>query len=280
MSTKRVLAIHDLCSFGRCSLTAAIPVISVLGSQVCPFPTAVFSNNLTYGEFTNTDLTPQMSEFLAMWEKLGFRYDAIYSGFLANAAQVTLVKETIARFAADGTLVVVDPAMADNGELYPVFDESIIGAMRTLIADAVLITPNYTEAALLLGEDPHISGIPTTKSLLQKCKDLSKHGPKRIIITSVPTQTGIKNISYDSISESFDEATTYKVPFATCGTGDLFTSTVTGLLLKCMDLHTAAETATKFLTRVLDYTHESGSDYREGVQVEPCLGLLATPELL
>ena len=66
MSTKRVLAIHDLCSFGRCSLTAAIPVISVLGSQVCPFPTAVFSNNLTYGEFTNTDLTPQMSEFLAM----------------------------------------------------------------------------------------------------------------------------------------------------------------------------------------------------------------------
>lgn len=97
MSAKRVLAIHDLCSFGRCSLTAAIPVISVLGSQVCPFPTAVFSNNLTYGEFTSTDLTQQMPGLITMWEKLNFHYDAVYSGFLAGPAQVDLVKETIDR---------------------------------------------------------------------------------------------------------------------------------------------------------------------------------------
>ena len=107
MSAKRVLAIHDLCSFGRCSLTAAIPVISVLGSQVCPFPTAVFSNNLTYGEFTSTDLTQQMPGLITMWKKLNFHYDAVYSGFLAGPAQVDLVKETIDRFASADSLTVV-----------------------------------------------------------------------------------------------------------------------------------------------------------------------------
>lgn len=87
MTTKRVLAIHDLCSFGRCSLTAAIPVISAMGFQVCPFPTAIFSNNLTYGDFTFSDFTPHMTEFMDKWQKLGYEYDAIYSGFLADAGQ-------------------------------------------------------------------------------------------------------------------------------------------------------------------------------------------------
>ncbi len=280
MSAKRVLAIHDLCSFGRCSLTAAIPVISVLGSQVCPFPTAVFSNNLTYGEFTSTDLTQQMPGLITMWKKLNFHYDAVYSGFLAGPAQVDLVKETIDRFASADSLTVVDPAMADNGVLYPVFDTSIIAAMRSLIAKADLITPNYTETALLLETSPDTATMPTTKSLLEKCRALVKMGPKQIIITSVPTAEGIKNISYDGMSESFDEAITHRVDFSTCGTGDLFTSTVTGLLLRGSDLHGAVKTGTTFLTHAIEYTRKAGSDPREGVQIEPCLGLLATPEKL
>lgn len=121
MATKRVLAIHDMCSFGRCSLTAAIPVISAMGFQVCPFPTAIFSNNLTYGDYTFSDFTPHMTEFMDKWQKLGYSYDAIYSGFLADAGQIAIVLDAIARFAKKDTLVVVDPAMADDGKLYPVF---------------------------------------------------------------------------------------------------------------------------------------------------------------
>ena len=114
MATKRVLAIHDMCSFGRCSLTAAIPVISAMGFQVCPFPTAIFSNNLTYGDYTFSDFTPHMTEFMDKWQKLGYSYDAIYSGFLADAGQIAIVLDAIARFAKKDTLVVVDPAMADG----------------------------------------------------------------------------------------------------------------------------------------------------------------------
>ena len=140
MSTKRVLAIHDLCSFGRCSLTAAIPVISALGSQVCPFPTALFSNNLTYGTFKSTDLSATMPDMMAAWSKLNLTYDAVYSGFLAGPDQAETVKKAVLQFGKGG-LSIIDPAMADNGKLYPVFDESMIKAMKSLITVADLITP-------------------------------------------------------------------------------------------------------------------------------------------
>ena len=142
MSTKRVLAIHDLCAFGRCSLTAALPVISAMGFQVNPFPTAIFSNNLTYGDFTFTDFTPHMKEFMDKWQKLGLAYDAIYSGFLADAGQIGVVLDAISRFAGKDTLVVVDPAMADDGKLYPVFKPDMVTEMKKLITAATVVTPN------------------------------------------------------------------------------------------------------------------------------------------
>ena len=153
MKAKRVLAVHDLCSFGRCSLTAAIPVISAMGMQVCPFPTALFSNNLTYGEFTFHDFTDKMTGFMDRWEKLGFQYDAVYSGFLASVEQIEVVRDAVKRFASKkGALVVVDPAMGDDGKLYPVFGPEYVEAMRTLVKEATLITPNFTEACFLLDE--------------------------------------------------------------------------------------------------------------------------------
>ena len=178
MTTKRVLAIHDLCSFGRCSLTAAIPVISAMGFQVCPFPTAIFSNNLTYGDFTFSDFTPHMTEFMDKWQKLGYEYDAIYSGFLADAGQIEVVSDAISRFAKEDSLIVVDPAMGDNGNLYPVFTPAIVPEMRKLIAKATVITPNYTEACLLAGI-PYSEDLPKTTEMLDLCKTLSDMGPKK-----------------------------------------------------------------------------------------------------
>lgn len=249
MATKRVLAIHDMCSFGRCSLTAAIPVISAMGFQVCPFPTAIFSNNLTYGDYTFSDFTPHMTEFMDKWQKLGYSYDAIYSGFL----------------------VVVDPAMADDGKLYPVFKPDIVMEMRKLIAKATIITPNYTEAALL-ADIPYAQGAPSMKTMLELCQKLAAMGPRQIIITSVPTDNEtITVVSYDAQTTSFDECTVDRIPFSTCGTGDLFTSVLTGSLLQGQSLHDSVKKATQFLNYAIGYTYQSGSDPREGVQVEPCL---------
>ena len=256
MKTKRVLAVHDLCSFGRCSLTAAIPVISAMGMQVCPLPTAFFSNNLTYGEFTFHDFTDKMTGFMDRWEKLGFRYDAVYSGFLASREE---------------SLVVVDPAMGDDGKLYPVFGPEYVEAMRTLVKEATLITPNFTEACFLLGESCGTE-VPSSEALRAMTEKLAALGAKQVVITSVPAgENEIKVVSFDSVTGEYAERTTPRIPFTTCGTGDVFTSVVTGALLRGETLSAAAELAMRFVSRVMEFTLASGSDPREGVIVEPCL---------
>lgn len=272
MKTKRVLAVHDLCSFGRCSLTAAIPVISAMGMQVCPLPTAFFSNNLTYGEFTFHDFTDKMTGFMDRWEKLGFRYDAVYSGFLASVEQIEVVRDAVKRFASkDGALVVVDPAMGDDGKLYPVFGPEYVEAMRTLVKEATLITPNFTEACFLLGE-PCGTEVPSSEALRAMTEKLAALGAKQVVITSVPAgENEIKVVSFDSVTGEYAERTTPRIPFTTCGTGDLFTSVVTGSLLRGETLAAASALAMRFVSRVMEFTLASGSDPREGVIVEPCL---------
>ncbi len=272
MKAKRVLAVHDLCSFGRCSLTAAIPVISAMGIQVCPFPTALFSNNLTYGEFTFHDFTDKMKGFMDRWEKLGFQYDALYSGFLASAEQIEVVRDAAKRFASHGgALVVVDPAMGDDGKLYPVFGPEYVEAMRTLVNVATLITPNFTEACFLLNEPCDMTP-PSGEKLHATTEKLAAMGAKQVVITSVPAlENEIKVVSFDSVTGEYAERTTPRIPFTTCGTGDLFTSVVTGSLLRGETLAAAAALAMKFVSHVMEYTRASGADPREGVIVEPCL---------
>ena len=272
MKTKRVLAVHDLCSFGRCSLTAAIPVISAMGMQVCPLPTAFFSNNLTYGEFTFHDFTDKMTGFMDRWEKLGFRYDAVYSGFLASVEQIEVVRDAARRFASRGeSLVVVGPAMGDGGKLYPVFGPEYVEAMRTLVKEATLITPNFTEACFLLGESCG-TAVPSSEALRAMTEKLAALGAKQVVITSVPAgENEIKVVSFDSVAGEYAERTTPRIPFTTCGTGDLFTSVVTGSLLRGETLAAASALAMRFVSRVMEFTLASGSDPREGVIVEPCL---------
>jgi pyridoxine kinase len=272
MKTKRVLAVHDLCSFGRCSLTAAIPVISAMGMQVCPLPTAFFSNNLTYGEFTFHDFTDKMTGFMDRWEKLGFRYDAVYSGFLASVEQIEVVRDAARRFAShEESLVVVDPAMGDDGKLYPVFGPEYVDAMRTLVKEATLITPNFTEACFLLGESCG-TAVPSSEALRAMTEKLAALGAKQVVITSVPaSENEIKVVSFDSVTGEYAERTTPRIPFTTCGTGDLFTSVVTGSLLRGETLAAASALAMRFVSRVMEFTLASGSDPREGVIVEPCL---------
>ena len=275
MTTPRLLAIHDMCSFGRCSLTAAIPTLSAMGIQVCPFPTAIFSNNMTYKNIDFVDFSAHMTKFMDIWQQNGYEYDAIYSGFLANASQIAIVEDAIERFSKEGTLVVADTAMADDGVLYPVFDATIVQAMRHLISKAQVITPNYTEACLLL-DIPFEDRIPTMRELTKWCQGLSEMGPEKVVITSVPAANNeIKNVSYDSHTYSYDECTTPRIAFSTCGTGDLFTSVLTGFLLKGLALHEAIKKSTSFMAYCIKQTQEAETDPREGIQIEPCL-----PELI
>ena len=165
----------------------------------------------------------------------------------------------------------VDPAMGDDGKLYPVFGPEYVEAMRTLVKEATLITPNFTEACFLLGESCGTE-VPSSEALRAMTEKLAALGAKQVVITSVPAgENEIKVVSFDSVTGEYAERTTPRIPFTTCGTGDVFTSVVTGALLRGETLSAAAELAMRFVSRVMEFTLASGSDPREGVIVEPCL---------
>lgn len=149
----RVAAIHDLSGFGRTSLTVAIPVLSGMGIQVCPLPTAVLSTHtVEYTDYTLLDLSAEMERILDHWERLGLTFNGIYSGFTASVAQMRSVARCVRACLAPDGLAVVDPVLGDNGVLDPTMTPAMVEGMRRLIAIAHVITPNYTEVSLLLGE--------------------------------------------------------------------------------------------------------------------------------
>jgi pyridoxine kinase len=208
------------------------------------------------------------------WEKLNLHFDAIYSGFLANAAQTAVVREAVTRFAKDGQLVIVDPAMADDGQLYAVFDQSMVEEMKKLVAVAGLITPNYTEACLLT-DTPWRETAPTRDELETLCRKLLALGPKQIIITSVPGAANeIQVVSQSAGEDDFQIYAVPRIPFGTCGTGDIFTSVITGCVLKGKALAESTHIAADFLSEVIQATLDSGIDPRQGIQLEDKLPAL------
>lgn len=153
MAVPKVAAIHDLSGLGKCSLTAAVPVLSAMGVQACPLPTAVLSNQTGFPSYACVDLSRHLDAFTREWEKRGVRFDGIYTGFLCGARQVRMVERFLDRFYLPGTLLLVDPVLGDNGKLYPVFGRTMCGSLKSLVARADVLTPNLTEACILADGD-------------------------------------------------------------------------------------------------------------------------------
>ena len=182
---KRVAAIHDLSGFGKCSLTVALPILSAAGIETSALPTAILSTH-TGGilGYTYRDLTEDMRPFMKHWKELDIRFDAVYSGFLGSFEQLDIVKEFFSLFKREDNLILVDPVMGDNGELYKIFTPKFAKGMRSLCERADIIVPNLTEAALLLGE-PYQAG-PYTKAYIDGIlHKLSQLGPKQVVLTGV-----------------------------------------------------------------------------------------------
>lgn len=164
---KRVAAIHDLSGFGKCSLTVALPILSAAGIEACAMPTAILSTHTGgISGYTYHDLTSDMRAFMQHWKSLDIQFDATYSGFLGSFEQLDLVKEFFELFRSKNNLILVDPVMADNGELYRIFQPEFAVGMRSLCKKADIIVPNLTEAALLLEESYHPG--PYTQAYIEK----------------------------------------------------------------------------------------------------------------
>lgn len=276
-----VAAINDLSGFGRCSLTVSIPVLSAMGFQVCPLPTAILSNHTGYESCYFDDYTPHMSAYIEEWEKRGLKFSAIYTGFLGNAAQIELILSFIKRFCDAQTLLLVDPVMADNGLPYSTCDAPICQGMARLAARAWVITPNLTEACILAGE---------SYSKLILCDDserraricavaetLARRGCRYVVITGIPLDGGlIGNFGYDSSGKAsfWENVKAFDECYA--GTGDLFASVLCGALTNGVKLQPAVRFAADFVSRVFAFCRESNLPAMDGMAFEPFLGALAS----
>ncbi len=265
----KIAAIHDMSGVGRCSMTVIIPILSALGCQVCPLPTALLSNHSEYKNFYFFDLTEHMEEYYSNWEKNNEEFDCVYSGFIGSEKQIDIMLDIIKKVKnRKQALIVVDPVMGDHGVTYKTYTDEMIDKMSQLVNQADIITPNMTEVNILLGEKYSVEkvSIRTLKTYLNK---LCNMGPSVAVITGVITEQGEHvNVCYDKKNNEY-----WKIPFDFVnkrypGTGDLFTSLFLGYLLNGKILPEAIEEASRFVSLAVITSHNAGTPSCEGVIFE------------
>lgn len=281
---KKVAAIHDLSGFGRASLTTVIPILSTMGIQVCPVPTAILSTHTSnFTGYSFIDLTDYMEEHIAHWKKLNLEFDCVYSGFLGSPRQIKIVSDFVDHFGHKDNLVVVDPVMGDNGHLYGTMGEEMIVEMRKLVSKADIITPNFTEAAFLLGEK--YKETTTEEEVKDWLVRISEMGPKIVIITSVPDEKinefekNMSVIAYNREDDVFWKVSCKYIPVSYPGTGDAYTSVLIGSLLQGDSLPVAIDRAMQFVTQCIKASYGFKYPSREGVLLERNLNTLNIPIL-
>lgn len=273
----RVAAIHDLAGFGRSSLSVILPVLSVMGVQVCPIPTTVLSTHTGgYGDPVRRDLTETMGPTLDHYIRLGLEMECVYTGYLSSPEQTQHCRDFFDTY--PDALIVVDPVMGDHGKLYRSFTSQMVQGLRGLVEHAEVITPNITEAYLLLGET-HDAGAVSTAAARSLLARLSGLGPGRVVITGVTLATGeYCNICYDGHHHSYWKSVSDYLPVAYPGTGDIFASVLTASLLGGDSLPMAMDRATRFVELTIKTTYSYSPPTREGVMLERTLEWLTRRE--
>ena len=274
MSTPRIAAIHDLSCFGRCSLTIALPVLSAMGCQCCPLPTALLSAHTGFPGNTFLDLTAEMGRIADHWTAMDLQFDAIYSGFLGSADQVDTVARFFNTFKKSSTAVIVDPVMGDHGTAYRTCTPELCRGMRVLAENSDVITPNLTEAALLL--DRPYEEIRQADAY-EVVRRLSLGGRRSVVLTgyfSEPGQTGA--LCFDRDSGESKAVQTPREPQDFSGTGDLFASVLAGGVARGVPLFQAAQAAADFVRDCIARTLAEGLTEQDGVDFEPLLGQLTS----
>ena len=276
MKQKRIVTVQDISCLGKCSLTVALPILSAMDTEACVIPTAVLSTHTGgFSGYTFRDLTEDISPILNHWEKENFKFDAIYTGYLGSEEQCRLMVELFDRFGTEDNLIFVDPAMADNGKLYPGFPSDFPQEMRKVCAKADVIDPNMTEACLMLGLDfPGKSGYAEewVKDVLKK---LCAMGCKKAILTGVIFEDKQGAMAYDSQTDTFASYFGENIPKSFHGTGDIFSSALCGALVRGQDMEQALKTAVDFTVAAIKITAADPDHPAYGVRFEAAL-----PELI
>lgn len=274
----RVAAVNDMSGFGKVSLTEAIPILSAMGVEVCPLPTAVLSTHTyEFENYTLCDMTGEMSKIIAHWRKIGLEFDAVYSGYMSSAQQIGITRALMEEQKARGALLVVDPVMGDNAllDVQTVYSDrmrELVGGMRELVSIADIITPNVTEACMLLGEEYPRRPLhnAAVKDMLYR---LCEMGAKAAVITSVMDSENSMCVAvYDAAADRYYKINCGYVNRPFHGTGDVYTSVLTGALVLGMDTIDAANLAADFVYQAIRKTvRHPEIKIREGVLFEQVL---------
>lgn len=266
---KKILALHDLSGFGHSSLVPIISVLSAFGHQCVPLPTAVFSTHMAIPGWVKSDLTREMHPTIDQYDELGLRFEAVYAGFLGSASQIDSVAEAARRLKAEGGLTLIDPVMGDNGEVYSSYTPEMCTRMRELCAIADLITPNTTEAAILLGRDP-VSAPQSECEAVEWMQALYEQYGAAVVLTGLDYENGKVGSGCFEGGES-TVSLHERIDCYYPGTGDLFAAVMLGELLGGATLRSACVRAGEFVRDTIAYTAEQHTDPNFGVQFEKLL---------
>ncbi|MBQ9832182.1 MAG: pyridoxamine kinase [Clostridia bacterium] len=252
MSYKRILTIQDISCVGQCSLTVALPIISACGVECCVLPSAVLSTHTAgFDGYTFRDLTDDMPLINEHWKKEGIQFDAVYTGYLGSTKQIQYVMDIFNSAAKAGSFKIVDPAMADNGKLYPGFDAEFVSAMKKLCGKADYVVPNITEACFLTNTEYRTEyDEEYINELIAKLISL---GSKNVVLTGVsyaPSKTGV--IVYDGETKQYYEHELLK---NSChGTGDVYASSFVGALVNGHSAYNSAKIAADYTVECIKET--------------------------
>ncbi len=280
---KRIALINDLSGFGKCSLAAAIPVISVMGIQACPLPTAVLSSQTEFDSYYCHDLTHEMDMITNEWKKLETSFDGIYSGYLATPLQIEKMIYFLNQFQSDGTLYLADPVMGDRGFTYDMFNEEFLAKMKELTVRADVITPNLTEACLLADVDykeliTHRQDQDYLQRIVDMCHVLRKkaEGSQIVVVTGVIREKSgreyIGNLAVTEDGYVYHEDLYTGKGFS--GTGDLFASVICASLVNGLSIDEACRKAMYFLQDAIKEASDAGMPAVHGVRFEKYLSRL------
>ena len=270
---KRIVTIQDISCVGKCSLTVALPIISAMCVEAAILPTAVLSTHTMFQNFTVKDLTDQIEPISEHWKKENFKFDAVYTGYLGSFEQIDLMKQFFEDFKNESNILFVDPAMADNGKLYPAFDEAFAKHMATLCGKADIIVPNLTEACFMTGMEYKTEYDEAyVKEVLLS---LSELGAKVSILTGVSFAEGKTGVmGYDKATGEFAYYEHDKLPQSFHGTGDIFSSTCVGAMMNGMDWTEAVKVAADYTAECIRLTLEDPAKPWYGVNFEQAIPYL------
>ena len=268
----RVAAVHDMCGYGKCSLTVAIPVLSAGGCDVCPVPTALFSAHTKYPVFTMHDTTEMLPGYLDAWQKEGVDLDAVYSGFLGAPEQVEVIQRLYREYPK--ALRVVDPVMGDAGQMYPTYTPELCAAMGALANGADILTPNLTEASILTGETYPGQDL-TDEQVRAVVEKLLGMGAKNVVLKGIDRSDGKLRNFVAGEGLPMTEVAHEKLPYMLHGTGDLYASGLTAAIMAGRGLVEAVRFAGEFVRDAMEITRYQPEYEMRGVSFEPVLGEVA-----